>query len=183
MWAETELGGPCQPANPASPVPSLARRLPAFPVDTHIHRLAQRWGLSTGKSVEQTEADLKALFPEAAWHDLHLQIIFFGREYCPAQRHDPAACPICSWAAVAPFDRPGPSPAKANGKVNGKAKAAPGKTKAEPGKASDSAAAGAKSGSKAAALAKELQRAKRTAAAAEDAANGPRARRMRSAAE
>lgn len=74
--------------------------IPAFPVDTHIHRLAARWGLSNGKNVEQTEKDLKAVFPKASWNDLHLQIIFFGREYCPARYHDLAQCPICSWAAT-----------------------------------------------------------------------------------
>jgi endonuclease-3 len=73
---------------------------PAFPVDTHIHRCAARWGLSSGKSVEQTERDLKALFPRATWGKLHLQIIWFGREHCPALRHDPKACPICAWAAA-----------------------------------------------------------------------------------
>jgi len=72
---------------------------PAFPVDTHIHRLAARWGLSSGRSVEQTERDLKKLFPPAAWGAAHLQIIYFGREHCPARGHDPAACPICAWAA------------------------------------------------------------------------------------
>jgi endonuclease-3 len=72
---------------------------PAFPVDTHIHRLAERWGLSDGRSVERTERDLKALFPEASWERLHLQMIWFGREHCRALRHDPALCPICSWAA------------------------------------------------------------------------------------
>ena len=69
---------------------------PAFPVDTHIHRLAARWGLSSGKNVEQTERDLKALFPKELWNKLHLQIIFFGREYCPARGHEPEKCPICS---------------------------------------------------------------------------------------
>jgi endonuclease-3 len=72
----------------------------AFPVDTHIHRLARRWGLSSGKSVEQTERDLKRLFPRSRWNALHLQIIFLGREHCPARRHDVGACPICSWAGV-----------------------------------------------------------------------------------
>ncbi len=72
---------------------------PAFPVDTHIHRLAHRWGLSNGRSVDQTERDLKKLFPPEAWGKVHLQIIYFGREYCPALRHDPRACPICSWAS------------------------------------------------------------------------------------
>ena len=76
--------------------------VPAFPVDTHIHRLARRWGLSSGKSVEQTERDLKAVFPEDSWKKLHLQIIYFGREYCQARGHDWTACPICSR-----FSRPG----------------------------------------------------------------------------
>jgi endonuclease III len=83
----------------ASVVMAQAFGHPAFPVDTHIHRLAERWGLSDGSRVEKTEADLKRLFPESAWHRLHLQIIYFGREHCPALRHDLAACPICSWAA------------------------------------------------------------------------------------
>jgi len=72
---------------------------PAFPVDTHIHRLAARWGLSSGRNVEQTERDLKRLFPAASWGRRHLQIIYFGREHCPARGHDLEACPICSWAA------------------------------------------------------------------------------------
>jgi endonuclease III len=70
--------------------------IPAFPVDTHIHRCAERWGLSDGRSVEKTEADLKRIFPEKEWNRLHLQIIYFARRYCPARGHDPAACPICS---------------------------------------------------------------------------------------
>ena len=73
---------------------------PAFPVDTHIHRLAARWGLSNGSNVERTERDLKKLFAPDTWNDLHLQIIWFGREYCPALRHDMSECPICSWAAT-----------------------------------------------------------------------------------
>lgn len=80
----------------ASVVMSQAFGVPAFPVDTHIHRLAARWGLSDGKNVEKTERDLKALFPKESWNKLHLQIIFFGREYCPARGHNPATCPICS---------------------------------------------------------------------------------------
>lgn len=80
----------------ASVVMSQAHGFPAFPVDTHIHRLATRWGLTSGKNVEQTEADLKKLFPENTWNKLHLQIIFFGRKYCPARGHKPAECPICS---------------------------------------------------------------------------------------
>ncbi len=83
----------------ASVVVSQAFGRPAFPVDTHIHRLAHRWGLSNGKSVEQTERDLKKLFPPEDWGKRHLQIIYFGREHCPARSHDKAACPICSWAA------------------------------------------------------------------------------------
>ena len=74
--------------------------IPAFPIDTHIHRLAARWGLSNGSNVERTEKDLKAIFPKHAWNDLHLQIIFFGREYCPARFHDLTTSPICSWAAT-----------------------------------------------------------------------------------
>ncbi len=80
----------------ASVVMSQAFGVPAFPVDTHIHRLAWRWGLSNGKSVEQTEKDLKHLFPDKTWNKIHLQIIYFGREYCPAKKHDPKKCPICS---------------------------------------------------------------------------------------
>ena len=84
----------------ASVVMSQAFGHPAFPVDTHIHRLAARWGLSNGKSVERTERDLKRLFPPEAWNRLHLQIIFFGREHCPARGHDLASCAICGWAAT-----------------------------------------------------------------------------------
>ena len=80
----------------ASVVMSQAFGVPAFPVDTHIHRLAYRWCLSTGKNVERTERDLKRLFPRELWNKLHLQIIFFGREYCPARGHDMKQCPICS---------------------------------------------------------------------------------------
>ena len=84
----------------AGVVLAQAFNIPAFPVDTHIHRLAARWGLSNGKNVDQTEKDLKAVFPKDAWNSLHLQIIFFGREYCPARFHDLSQCPICSWAAT-----------------------------------------------------------------------------------
>lgn len=80
----------------ASVVMAQAFGEPAFPVDTHIHRLAYRWGLSTGKNVVQTEKDLKALFPREQWNDLHLQIIYFGRKYCPARGHHPEQCPVCS---------------------------------------------------------------------------------------
>lgn len=80
----------------ASVVMAQAFGVPAFPVDTHIQRLAHRWCLSTGKNVEKTEKDLKRLFPEQKWNNLHLQIIFFGRQFCPARGHDPVACPICS---------------------------------------------------------------------------------------
>jgi endonuclease-3 len=83
----------------ASVVMAQAFGLPAFPVDTHIHRLAARWGLSNGRSVEQTERDLKKLFPEETWGRVHLQIIYFGREHCPARGHELASCEICSWAA------------------------------------------------------------------------------------
>jgi endonuclease-3 len=83
----------------ASVVVSQAFGKPAFPVDTHIHRLAARWGLSSGKSAVETERDLKKLIPQEKWLKSHLQIIYFGREYCPARRHDLSACPICSFAA------------------------------------------------------------------------------------
>ena len=72
---------------------------PAFPVDTHIHRLAARWGLSNGKNVEKTEKDLKKVWPKKDWNRRHLQIIYFGREFCPARNHDLSHCEICSWAA------------------------------------------------------------------------------------
>lgn len=84
----------------ASVVVAQAFGVPSFPIDTHIHRLCWRWGLSDGSSVERTETACKAMFPVERWNDLHLQIIFFGREHCPAQRHDWAACPICAWAGV-----------------------------------------------------------------------------------
>ncbi len=80
----------------AQVVMAQAYGVPSFPVDTHIHRLAFRWGLSNGKNVMQTEKDLKRLFPEEIWNKLHLQIIYFGREYCPARGHDFGTCPICS---------------------------------------------------------------------------------------
>lgn len=80
----------------ASVVMSQAFSIPAFPVDTHIHRLIYRWGLSTGKNVVKTEADCKRLFPEETWNKLHLQIIYFGREFCPARGHKVLECPICS---------------------------------------------------------------------------------------
>tara|TARA_Y100000385_G_scaffold61915_1_gene60666 strand:- start:5002 stop:5637 length:636 start_codon:yes stop_codon:yes gene_type:complete len=79
----------------ASVVMSQAFGVPAFPVDTHIHRLAYRWKLSTGKNVKQTEKDLKACFPKEFWNKIHLQIIFFGRKYCPARGHNPEICPVC----------------------------------------------------------------------------------------
>ncbi|HKI86509.1 MAG TPA: endonuclease III [Thermoanaerobaculia bacterium] len=84
----------------ASAVVAQAFGKPAFPVDTHIHRLAERWGLSDGSNVKKTEADLKRVFPEESWAKLHLQIIYFGRERCPALYHDLDSCPICSWAAT-----------------------------------------------------------------------------------
>lgn len=81
----------------ASVVMAQAFHHPAFPVDTHIHRLAKRWGLSLGKSVKQTEKDLKELFSEKDWNRLHLQLIYFGREYCQARNHQASLCPICCW--------------------------------------------------------------------------------------
>lgn len=84
----------------ASVVMAQAFGVPAFPVDTHIHRLAARWGLSNGTTVERTERDLKAVFPKETWIRRHMQIIYFGRGYCPARNHDLSACEICSWAAT-----------------------------------------------------------------------------------
>lgn len=83
----------------ASVVMAQAFKVPAFPVDTHIHRLATRWGLTNGSNVVRTEKDLKAIFPRNLWIKLHLQIIFFGREHCPARGHNLSICPICGWAA------------------------------------------------------------------------------------
>lgn len=80
----------------ASVVMIQAFDIPAFPVDTHIHRCAKRWGLSCGKSVIKTEADLKKLFPKKDWQKLHLQMIYFARKYCPARGHNEKSCPICS---------------------------------------------------------------------------------------
>ena len=82
----------------ASVVLAQAFGVPTFPVDTHIHRLAWRWGLSPGQSVERTERDLVRTFPRERWNTLHLQFIWFGRSHCPALRHDPERCPICCWA-------------------------------------------------------------------------------------
>jgi endonuclease-3 len=79
----------------ASVVMAQAFGVPAFPVDTHIHRLAQRWGLTSGRSVPQTERDLKRLFPREHWNQLHLRIIFYGREYCTARGCDGTVCPLC----------------------------------------------------------------------------------------
>jgi endonuclease III len=83
----------------ASVVMAQAFGHPAVPIDTHIHRLMNRWGLSNGKNVEKTEIDFKKAFPKGRWNLLHLQVIFFGRQYCPARGHDFEVCPICSWAA------------------------------------------------------------------------------------
>ena len=83
----------------ASVVMAQWYNIPAFPVDTHIHRSAARWGLSKAKNVEMTEKDLKILWKKQDWNKRHLQIIFFGREYCPARNHDLSKCLICSWAA------------------------------------------------------------------------------------
>ncbi len=89
----------------ASVVMSQAFGVPAFPVDTHIHRLGTRWGLTNGKNVEQTEHDLKKLFPKELWNKAHLQIIFFGRQYCPARGHNELECPICSVVGCKEYKR------------------------------------------------------------------------------
>ena len=80
----------------ASVILSQVFNIPAFPVDTHIHRCAARWGLSSGKSVLQTEYDLTSLFPQERWNSLHLQMIYFARQFCTARKHNPKQCPICS---------------------------------------------------------------------------------------
>ncbi|MFY9344457.1 MAG: endonuclease III [Planctomycetota bacterium] len=82
----------------ASVVMAQAFGVPSFPVDTHIHRLAWRWGLSSGRNVVQTERDLVRTFPREHWNKLHLQLIWFGRTFCPAVAHDPERCPVCTWA-------------------------------------------------------------------------------------
>jgi endonuclease III len=84
----------------ANVVLSQAFGQPAFPVDTHIHRLAARWGLSRGRTPDHTEQDLRRIFPESSWNRLHLQMIYFGREHCPALHHELVGCPICAWAAT-----------------------------------------------------------------------------------
>lgn len=89
----------------ASVVMSQAFGVPAFPVDTHIHRLAIRWGLTNGRNVEQTEKDLKKIIPKELWNKAHLQIIFFGRQYCPARGHVEANCPICSVVGCKEYKR------------------------------------------------------------------------------
>jgi len=90
----------------ASVVMSQAFGVPAFPVDTHIHRLAWRWGLSPARNVDQVEKDLKRWVPRERWNKAHLQIIFFGREYCSARTHEPSQCPICSVVGCRPGNRP-----------------------------------------------------------------------------
>lgn len=106
----------------ASAVVSQAFGLPAFPVDTHIHRLAARWGLSSGKNVKQTELDLKRLFPRETWRRRHLQLIYFGREHCPARAHDAERCPICAWAAVR---TPAPPPRRVGSSRRGTERSVP----------------------------------------------------------
>ena len=101
----------------ASVVMSQAFHKAAFPVDTHIHRLAERWGLSNGRNVEQTESDLKALYPEPSWAKLHLQFIYYGREYCPARNHDLGRCEICRLYAVAVVKAAAGKPARAKARV------------------------------------------------------------------
>jgi len=102
----------------ASVVMAQAFGEPAFPVDTHIHRLAGRWRLSDASTVERTEADLKKVIAIDRWGRVHLQMIFFGRQHCPALRHDMATCPICSWAATKKAIRAGLRPRPAAGAVS-----------------------------------------------------------------
>jgi endonuclease-3 len=115
----------------ASVVMSQAFGVPAFPVDTHIHRLAARWGLSDGSNVERTERDHKQLYAAEHWNALHLQILYFGREHCPALRHEPSACPICSFAMSRTRLRESvantPKPARKKALSAGKTRQKPGK--------------------------------------------------------
>lgn len=90
----------------ASVIMAQAFGVPAFPVDTHIHRCAKRWGLSSGKNVEQTEEDLKKAFPKKDWNKLHLQIIYFARAYCTARQHEAGKCPICALITAEPYASP-----------------------------------------------------------------------------
>ena len=107
----------------ASVVVSQAFGIPAFPVDTHIFRNARRWGLSRGTNVDQVEKDLKKIFCDDTWNKVHLQIIYFGREYCPARGHNPQECPICSWSGVKAVlemekkKKPGKAEARSRGTV------------------------------------------------------------------
>lgn len=108
---------------------------PAFPVDTHILRLAHRWGLSGAKTPEKVSQDLQRLFPRDSWAKLHLQIIYFGREHCPALRHEATACPICSWAQVPARAKPKSTkvrgaPPRGRGRTRGTspARASPGRS-------------------------------------------------------
>lgn len=121
----------------ASVVLAQAFGRPAFPVDTHIHRLAARWGLSDGTSVERTERDLKALFPPESWSWLHLAIILFGREVCPARGHDLEACPICCFAAtkkrIEEERRTGGGGPRSRERLKKPGKKPPGPQKARPG--------------------------------------------------
>lgn len=113
----------------ASVVMAQAFGFPAFPVDTHIHRLAFRWGLSDGTTVERTEADLKSVFPESSWNSLHLQIIYYGREHCTARGCDGTVCEICRTlfpkrrTALRSTRKPAPAKAKTKKKVARKARA------------------------------------------------------------
>lgn len=91
----------------ASVVMAQAFGVPAFPVDSHVQRLAWRWSLTNARNVVHTERDLKKVFPRDSWNDIHLQMIFFGREHCPARGHDASGCLICSWAASKKRAHPG----------------------------------------------------------------------------
>ena len=117
----------------ANVVLSQAFGQPAFPVDTHIHRLAARWGLSRGRTPDHTEQDLRRIFPEGSWNRLHLQMIYFGREHCPALYHDLSECRICSWAATKKriaeeLERRRPARAKARAAAAGAGKLARGRS-------------------------------------------------------
>lgn len=132
----------------ASVVMAQAFGVPAFPVDTHIHRLAERWGLSDGSSVTRTEEDLKRTFDASLWNKLHLQIIYFGREHCPALRHEASRCPICSWASPPSVRKKAEADAELAAEVRSSARAKRSKAADDPATASANRGASARSAAK-----------------------------------
>jgi endonuclease III len=132
----------------ASVVMCQAFGVPAFPVDTHIHRLAERWGLSNGKNVERTEEDLKSLYPREKWTKLHLQLIYYGREYCPARNHDLTRCELCHRFGTASVRKAALGNAKSGSSRKVPAKRAKSPIVGVPGKEKAGVAAARKAGKK-----------------------------------